>query len=171
MEIATLEKNRIDCSQLCERGIAARLILFQSRLFKRVRLAAGRYVVLTLCAIAIGLGGCTATATAPDAQSAPDAHRATAIKSDAQYVCPAGPGECKVEPAAESGRSEARRCGAEGQPPCQCLTDYFFSTDRPFCTAVDWLVVMPVVVGVVLFVAGGSRRRRQLVIEVSKDAV
>ena len=28
MEIATLEKNKIDCSQSCERGIAARLILF-----------------------------------------------------------------------------------------------------------------------------------------------
>jgi hypothetical protein len=155
MEIATLEKNRIDCSQSCERGIAARLILFQRRLFKRVRLAAGRYVVPTL-AIAIGLGGCTATATAPDAQSAPDAHRATAIKSDAQYVCPAGPGECKVEPAAGSGGPQAGRCGGEGQPPCSCLTDYFFSTQRPFCTAVDWLVVMPLAVGVLLVVAAAS---------------
>jgi hypothetical protein len=43
-----------------------------------------------------------------------------------------------------------------GAAPFQCLTDYFFSTDRPFCTAVDWLVVMPVVVGVVLFVAGAA---------------
>ena len=156
MEIETLEKNRIDCSQSSERGIAARLSPFQIRLFKRVRLAAGRYVVPTLCAIAIGLGGCTATATAPDAQNAPNAQHVTAAESDAHYTCPAGPEHCKVEPAAESGRSEARRCGAEGQPPCQCLTDYFFSTDRPFCTAVDWLVVMPVVVGVALLVVGAA---------------
>jgi hypothetical protein len=156
MEIATLERNRIDCSQSCECGIIARLILFQSRLFKRVRLAVGRYVVTTLCAIALGLAGCAATATAPDAQNAPNAQHVTAAESDAHYTCPAGPEHCKVESAAESGRSEARRCGAEGQPPCQCLTDYFFSTDRPFCTAVDWLVVMPVVVGVVLFVAGAA---------------
>ena len=156
MENATLEKDRIARSQSCQRGIAARLVPFQGRLFKRVRLAVGRYVVPALCAIALGLGGCTATASAPDAQNAPNAQHVTAAGSDAQYTCPAGPEHCKVEPAAASGGSEARRCGGEGQPPCQCLTDYFFSTDRPFCTAVDWLVVMPVVVGVVLFVAAAS---------------
>jgi len=133
-----------------------------TRLFERVRLAVGRYVVPTLCAIAIGLGGCTATATVPDAQSAPDAQHATAIESDAQHVCPEGSEHCKVEPAAESGGPVAPRCGEEGQPPCSCFTDYFFSTKRPFCTAVDWLVVMPLavgVVGVVLVVVAASGGR------------
>ena len=132
MEIATLEKDRIACSQSCERGIAARLIPFQSRLFKRVRLAVGRYVVPALCAIALGLGGCSAAATAPsglaapDAQNAPNAQYATATGSEAQYMCQGGPEHCKVVPAAQSGGSEARRCGQEGQPPVRVSQTIFF---------------------------------------------
>ncbi len=156
MEIAMQEKNGIACPQSSGHGIAAGLTLPHHPRFKWARVLVHRYVVPALCAIAIGLGGCTATASAPDAQNAPNAQHVTAAGSDAQYMCPAGSEHCKVEPAAASGGSEARRCGGEGQPPCQCLTDYFFSTDRPFCTAVDWLVVMPVVVGVVLFVAAAS---------------
>jgi hypothetical protein len=154
MEIATREKNGIACPQSSRHGIAVGLTPLYR--FKRARVLVHRYVVPALCAIAIGLGGCAATTTAPDAQSAPDAQHVAAIESDAQHVCQGGPEHCKVEPAAESGGSKARQCGEEGQPPCSCLTDYFFSTKRPFCTAVDWLVVMPVVVGVVLVVVAAS---------------
>lgn len=156
MEIATREKNGIACPQSRGHGIAAGLTLPHRPRFKRARALVHRYVVPALCVIALGLGGCSATPTAPDAQNAPDAQHASAIGSEAQYMCQGGPEHCKVEPAAQSGGSKARRCGEEGQPPCSCLTDYFFSTDRPFCTAVDWLVVMPVVVGVLLVVLGAE---------------
>ena len=162
MEIATREKNGIACPQSRGHGIAAGLTPPHHPRFKRARVLVHRYVVPALCAIALGLGGCSAAATAPsvldapDAQNAPNAQYATATGSEAQYMCQGGPEHCKVVPAAQSGGSEARRCGQEGQPPCSCLTDYFFSTDRPFCTAVDWLVVMPVVVGVLLFVLGAT---------------
>jgi hypothetical protein len=160
MEIATREKNGIACPQSRGLGIAAGLILPHRPHFKRARVLVHRYVVPALCVIALGLGGCSATATAPGGPDAPDAQYATATGSEAQYMCQGGSEHCKVEPAAQSGGSKARRCGEEGpplgQPPCSCLTDYFFSTDRPFCTAVDWLVVMPVVVGVVLLVVGAE---------------
>jgi hypothetical protein len=156
MEIATREKNGIACPQSRGHSIAAGLAALHYRNFKQVRLAVERYVLPVICAIALGLGGCSATATAPDAQSVPDAQPATAIESDAQHLCSGGPEHCKVEPTAENNGSEVRRCGEEGQPPCSCLTDYFFSTKRPFCTAVDWLVVMPLAVGVVLIVVAAS---------------
>ncbi len=131
MEIATREKNGIACPQSRGHGIAAGPTLPHHPRFKRARVLVHRYVVPALCAIAFGLGGCSAAATAPsgldgpDAQNAPNAQYATATE-EAQYMCQGGPEHCKVEPTAQSGGSKARRCGEEGQPPCSCLTDYFF---------------------------------------------
>jgi hypothetical protein len=156
MEVATREKDGIACPQSRGHGLPAGPTMLHHPRFKHAWRLVYRYVVPGICAIALGLGGCSATATAPDAQSAPDAQHAMAIESDAQPVCPGGPENCKVERAAESGGQVARKCGEEGQPPCSCLTDYFFSTKRPFCTAVDWLVVMPLAVGVVLIVVAAS---------------
>jgi hypothetical protein len=144
MKITKCEQNGLGSSQSRSHGLGAGLTTLLHRLFNRVRLLVDCCAVPTICLIAIGLGGCSTTAPARDGQYA------TATGREAQYACPAGPEHCNVEPASvegtradERGTPEAGGCGEEGQRPCSCLTDYFASTKRPFCTAVDWLVVLP----------------------------
>jgi hypothetical protein len=154
MEITTLEWNGVGLRQTRERGIALGLTRLHCCRSKRARLLVGSYVVPALCAIAIGLGGCSAAATAPSGQDA------EANAPDAQ--CPAGPQHCKVEAALVKGdpalmdetaslnRERAPQPASPGEQPGSCLTDYFFSTKRPWCTALDWFVVLPVA----LFIVG-----------------
>ena len=150
MEITTGEWNGLGLRQTCEHGIASGLTRFHCRRFKRARLLVGSYVVPALCAIAIGLGGCSATATARGGQDA-----AAAESDTARPVCPAPlyagvawyPNEEEVEAAgcrAAMQVSLSEGAGIEENQPGWCLTNYFFSTKRPLCTALDWLVVLPV---------------------------
>lgn len=146
MEITTPEWNGPGLRQRCEHGIASGLARLRCRRSKRARLLVGRYVLPALCAIAIGLGGCTAAATAPRGQdtavTAPGAQDAVAAESDtAVPVCPATvyAGETWYP-----NEDEARAANCRQAQPGSCLTDYFFSTKRPWCTALDWLVILPV---------------------------
>jgi len=145
MGITTRECKGLGLRQTCEHGIASGLTWLDCRRSKPARLLVGRYVllVLALCAIAIGLGGCSAAATSPGGQDA-------AAKSDtAGPVCPATvyagaawyPNQEEEGWAADCRPAQPPELPA---PPGSCLTDYFFSTKRPFCTALDWLVVLPV---------------------------
>ena len=72
--------------------------------FKQVRLPIHRYLLPTLCVITIGLGGCTAAATSPDAryatatpgkQAAADAACQTVPQS---HQCYYGDGACYLGP-------------------------------------------------------------------------
>jgi hypothetical protein len=155
MEITKREWRGLGLRQTCERGIASGLT--RLRRFRSIpaRVLVGRYVLPALCAIAIGLGGCSATATAPGGPGA-----AAAESDTARPVCPATvyAGAAWYPNQEEAGAADCRqaiqlspsqRAGMEENPPGSCLTDYFFSTKRPLCTAVDWLVVLPVAVLIV----------------------
>jgi hypothetical protein len=142
MEITTREWNGLGLRQTREHGIASGLTRLHCRRSKQAWLLVRRYVMPALCAIAIGLGGCSATATAPGGQYAAAAESDTAVP-----VCPATvyAGAAWYPNQEEAGAADCR----PAQPPGSCLTDYFFSTQRPLCTAVDWLVVLPVAVLIV----------------------
>ena len=149
MGITTHEWNGLGLRQTCEHGIASGLTRLHCRSSKRARLLVGRYVLPAFCAIAIGLGGCTAAATAPRGQDTVATASAgqDAGADTARPVCPAtlyageawdpNHGWTCVQPAAPAWSGS-------------CLTDYFFSTKRPWCTALDWFVVLPVA----FFIAG-----------------
>ncbi len=156
MEVTTREWNGLGLKRTCEH--ASGLTRPHCRRFKRARLLVGRYVMPALCAIAIGLGGCTAAATAPGGQDA------VAAESDtARPACPAplyagaawypNQEEARADDCKQAKQpSPSREVQMEENLSGSCLTGYFFSTKRPLCTAVDWLVVLPVV----LFVVGLS---------------
>jgi hypothetical protein len=147
MGITTHEWNGLGFKQTCEHGIASGLTRLHCGRFKRGRLLVGRYVLPALCAIAIGLGGCSTAATAPGRQDT-----AAAASDTARPVCPATlyAGETWYPNQEEFVCNER----PPEQPPGSCLTDYFFSTKRPLCTAVDWLVVLPVVLSAALIIGG-----------------
>lgn len=109
--------------------------------YKWTRVIAYRYLVPVLCAIAIGLGGCFAPA--PD-----DRSHLPCDKGDPrpELHCDAAPdADVCVEPANEEG------------PPCSCFADYFLKTrKRPWCTALDWLVVLPAALFILGAGAGGA---------------
>lgn len=135
MEITTRECNGLGLSQTCERGIASGLTRLHCRRSKAARLLVGRYVMPAICAIAIGLGGCTAAATAPGAQDT------TAAESDT--ALPECPATHYAGAAWYPNQEEARAAHCRQAQPGSCLTDYFFSTKKPLCTALDWFVVLP----------------------------
>jgi hypothetical protein len=155
MEITTRECSGLGLRQTCERGIASGLTRLHCGRFKRAWLLVGHYVLPALCAIAIGLGGCTAAATAPGggqgaAATAPGGQDAAATASDT--ALPECPATLYAGKAWSPNQEEARAAHCRQAQSGSCLTDYFLSTKRPLCTAVDWLVVLPVV----LFIAGAG---------------
>jgi hypothetical protein len=145
MEITTREWNGLGLRQTCEHGIASGLTRLHCHRSKQAWLLVRRYVMPALCAIAIGLGGCSAAATAPRGQDA-----AAAESDTARPVCPATvyAGAAWYPNQEEAGAADCR----PAQPTGSCLTDYFFSTKRPLCTALDWFVVLPVA----FFIAGAA---------------
>jgi hypothetical protein len=105
---------------------------------------AHRSLVPALCAIAVALGGCSERATAPGGQGR--FYSAAIIDQCSRlYTCqglnPCSPSNvCGV-----ASKVELDTC--DEPSGCSCFTDYFSKTGkRPWCTALDWLVVLPVVI-------------------------
>jgi hypothetical protein len=104
-----------------------------------------RYLVSLLCATTIALGGCSATATTPGNRvvnaSAPgvQASSVTAAPKE-QATTTTEVDDCAEDP-------------VSAQKPCSCFTDYFFRTrTKPWCSALDWVVVLPIEAGALLLI-------------------
>ena len=95
------------------------------------------YLVSVLCTIIVALGGCSATATAPNNRvvnvSAPGVQASSVTPPTAQATTTTQADSCAEDP-------DPRL----GQIPCSCFTDYFHKTrTKPWCTALDWAWGVP----------------------------
>jgi hypothetical protein len=113
--------------------------------FKRVRLLLHRYVLPALCALTIGLGGCTA-AIAPNAQSTTDTPPGDGSSHVAEPTCPQGEHPQQGEYPQPCDKSEAvinpqSQCCAVNQPQCGGNSYTCGQNPSPMCKLSCWVAV------------------------------
>ena len=95
-----------------------------------------RYLVSVLCAIAIALGGCSATATTPGNSAANPS--APGVQASSVTAAP------KEQATTITQVDDCSEDPVSAQKPCSCFTDYFHKTrTKPWCTALDWAWGVP----------------------------